>query len=217
MKKKILILGIAVMLFTMLVVLTGCGNNDNSLKQNSDNKSTEGVQKQDSDKNSSKDIQKQDNNITNIKEFLNKINSKDFDEAVSLIDKDKINEIMKINLPSDEFTKSLSHALNDGYSEMKYDTESIKKISKDDLLNEISKMDEKEIIKSRTDIIDLFDGYDLYMVEGKSSYENEKMNFHDVVFVTADDPKISGTVILNGLISYYYNAVYNKPTSVNSN
>lgn len=203
MKRKILILGIAVMLLTMLVVLTGCGNNNN-LKQDSNNKSTE-------------DVQKQDKNITNIKEFLNKINSKNFDEAVSLIDKDKINEIMKINLPSDEFTKSLNHALNDGYSEMKYDTESIKKISKDDLLNEISKMDEKEIIKSRTDIIDLFDGYDLYIVEGKSSYKNEKMNFHDVIFATADDSKISGSVILNGLISYYYNAVYNKPTSINSN
>jgi hypothetical protein len=154
------------------------------------------------------DVQRQD--IEGIKDFLNKINTKDFDKAVILLDTEKINELLKINLPNEEFSNALHHALNDEYNEIKYDIESIKKISKEDLLNEISKMDENEILKNRKDIINIFDGYDLYLVKCTSSYYEDKINLHDVLFVNANNKKLCGSAILDGLISYYYGAVYGK-------
>ena len=183
MKKKIL----SILLICLLTIsLVGCCSSDNS---------------------------KQDEKIENIKTFLIKINNKDFDGAVKLLDKNQINETMKIDLPSEEFIKALNRSLNDEQNEMKYDVDSIRKISKEELLNEMSKMDENELLKSRKDLIDLVDGYNLYIVEVEASFDGEKANFHDVIFANTTDSKLSGSVFLNGIISYYYNAVYNKPNS----
>ena len=84
-------------------------------------------------------------------------------------------------------------------------------LTKEELLDKISKMNEKEILKNRKDIIDLFDDYDLYIVKCDSFYEDEKISMYDLVFV--NDSKLGGTVFIDGLISYYYGAVYNRPNS----
>ena len=196
MKKKLL----SILLIGIFAIgLTGCGNEYSKKDSNKpDNSST-------------KNITEQDKNIKNIKEFLKEINSKDFDKAVTLLDKEGINELLKISLPSDEFSKSLNHTLNRKDSEIKYDTKSIEKISKEELLDKISKMNEKEILKNRKDIIDLFDDYDLYIVKCDFFNEGEKINMYDLVFV--NDSKLGGTVFIDGLISYYYGAVYNRPNS----
>ena len=196
MKKKLL----SILLIGIFVIgLTGCGSE--TTKKDSTK----------SDNSSTKNITEQDKNIKNIKEFLKEINNKDFDKAVTLLDKEGINELLKISLPSDEFSKSLNHTLNRKDSEIKYDTESIEKISKEELLDKISKMNEKEILKNRKDIIDLFDDYDLYIVKCDFFNEGEKISMHDLVFV--NDSKLGGTVFIDGLISYYYGAVYNRPNS----
>ena len=196
MKKKLL----SILLIGIFAIgLTGCGSEYSKKDSNKpDNSST-------------KNITEQDKNIKNIKEFLKEINNKDFDKAVTLLDKEGINELLKISLPSDEFSKSLNHTLNRKDSEIKYDTESIEKISKEELLDKISKMNEKEILKNRKDIIDLFDDYDLYIVKCDFFNEGEKISMHDLVFV--NDSKLGGTVFIDGLISYYYGAVYNRPNS----
>ena len=196
MKKKLL----SILLIGIFAIgLTGCGSEYSKKDSNK------------SDNSSTKNITEQDKNIKNIKEFLKEINNKDFDKAVTLLDKEGINELLKISLPSDEFSKSLNHTLNRKDSEIKYDTESIEKISKEELLDKISKMNEKEILKNRKDIIDLFDDYDLYIVKCDFFNEGEKISMHDLVFV--NDSKLGGTVFIDGLISYYYGAVYNRPNS----
>ena len=186
MKRKLL----SILLIGVLVIgLTGCGNN--TAKNDS----------KESNNNSKENVQVRDNNIENIKEFLSAINGKDFDKASTLLDKEKIKESLKIDLPNEEFSKSLNHALNDESNTINYDINSIKKISKADLLNEISKMDENEIIKNRKDIIDLFDGYDLYIVDCASINKEDKIDLHDVLFINTDNSKLTGSAIIDGLMS----------------
>ena len=194
MKKIFSILLIGVIAFG----LTGCGNN--TAKNDS----------KDTNSNSKENVQTLDNN-KNIKKFLNAINSKDFDKASNLLDKERINELLKMDLPNEDFSKSLDYAFNDESNTINYDIDSIKKISKDELLNEISKMDENEIIKNRKDIIDLFDDYDLYIVDCTLIYNEDKINLHDVLFINNDSSKLTGSAIIDGLIKYYYSAVYNRP------
>ncbi len=201
MKKKV----VSILLIILVVIcLTGCGDK----KEESNG---QGINNQEANKTSdnNKDKEKKDVNIGIITSFLTYINNKEYDKIVELIDTDNINELMKTSLPIEEFSKALNRSFNDEKSKIKYDVNSLKKISKEDLLDEISKMDENELLKNRKDIIDLFDGYDLYMVEVEQTYNDEKMNIHDVVFV--NDSKICGTVFINGIFSYYYGAVYNRP------
>lgn len=160
-------------------------------------------------KESEKSNATKDKNTELIKDFLNNINKKNFDNAILFLDTENISELLKIDMPSEEFSNALKHSLNNEYNEIKYDIESIKQISKEDLLNEISKMDEKEILKNRSDIINQFDGYNLYLVKCTSSYLDEKINIHDVIFVN-NNLKLEGSVFLDGIFGYYYGAVYNK-------
>ena len=201
MKRKVVSI---LLIIIAIICLTGCGDK----KEESNG---QGINNQEANKTSdnNKDKEKKDVNIDIITSFLTYINNKEYDKVVELIDTDNINELMKVSLPTEEFIKALNRSFNDEKSEIKYDVNSLKKISKEDLLDEISKMDENELLKNRKDIIDLFDGYDLYMVEVEQTYNDEKMNIHDVVFV--NDSKICGTVFINGIFSYYYGAVYNRP------
>ena len=196
MKKKLLSI---LLIGFLIIVLAGCENKDNTNQEEKNN--------------SSNNVQEQDENITKIKDFLTTINNKDYNKTINILEVEKINELLKISLPKEDYVKALNHSINNESSEMKYDLESIKKISKEDLLNEISKMAEEEIIKSRKDILNSFDNYDFYIVNAEITYNTEKTNYHDVVFINKNDSKIYGTVIINGLISYYYNAVYNKPNN----
>ncbi len=199
MKNKIL----NVLLILLAVMcLTGCGEKkEESNRQERNNQETNKI--------SDIEEKKKDDNIDNISSFLTYINNKEYDKAVELIDADKINELMKINLPTEEFSKALNRSFNSENSVIQYDVKSLRNVSKEDLLDEMSKMDENELLKNRKDLIDLFDGYDLYMVEVEQTYNDEKMNIHDVVFV--NDSTICGTIFINGLFSYYYGAVYNRP------
>lgn len=199
MKNKIL----NVLLILLAVMcLTGCGEKkEESNRQERNNQETNKI--------SDIEEKKKDDNIDNISSFLTYINNKEYDKAVELIDADKINELMKINLPTEEFSKALNRSFNSENSVIQYDVKSLRNVSKEDLLDEMSKMDENELLKNRKDLIDLFDGYDLYMVEVEQTYNDEKINIHDVVFV--NDSTICGTIFINGLFSYYYGAVYNRP------
>lgn len=196
MKRKLL----SILLVGVIVIgITGCGSNTNKNDSNESNN------------NLKENVQVQDNNIENIKEFLKAINNKEFDKAAALLDKENINKLLKIELPNEKFSKSLNHAFNDETNTINYDINSIKKISKEELLNEISKMNENEIIKNRKDIIDLFEGYDLYIVECTQIYKEETINLHDVLFINTSNSKITGSAIIDGVIGYYYSAVYLKP------
>lgn len=196
MKKKFL----SILLIGILIIgITGC----------------ETIKKEDSNntKNNTQTEEKKDNsNEKLLKEFLNNINSKNYESATNVIDKDKMNEIFKMNLPDEEFAKALNHSLNDGYNSIKYDVESLKLITKGEVESIFSSMDDETIKNNQQRIIELFDGYDLYVVDYELGYKDEKTNLKDILFLTSDNSSFGGSIVVDGLFSYYYNAVYNKPS-----
>lgn len=196
MKNKILSI---ILIMIIIVGLTGC-NNDKDKVDDTKNTKEQIEEKKDSSSEKS------------LKEFLNNINNKNFDSATNLIDKEKMNEIFKMNLPNEEFSKALEHALNDGYNSIKYDVNSLKIVKKDEVNDIISSTDDETKKNNQQKIIDLFDGYDLYVVDYQMSYKEETTNLKDILFIKDDNSSFGGSILVDGLFSYYYNAVYNKPT-----
>lgn len=196
MKQKLL----CVLLLSIFIVgLTGCGNNKNRVQSTENNKAQIEAKRE----NSTEKL---------LKDFLNNMNNKNFELATSSIDKEKIDEIFKMDLPDEEFAKALDRSLNDGYNSIKYEVNSLKLVKKDEINDIFSSMDNETKENNQQKMIDLFDGYNLYVVDYEMSYKEEKTNLKDILFIKEDNSSFGGSIVVDGLFSYYYNAVYNKPT-----
>lgn len=203
MKKKILAIGIIAMLFTMLIVLTGCGKTENENINDNNSQIETSIQMENKDTDSKETI---------LTSFAKYINNKDYDNAIKLIDTDVVQNILKINLTQEELSKAYEKQI--GTYEIVYDVNSITFI-------ENSKIDETlqnyKIVKNPESVTGLFDDYDFYIIKYTMSENGKSTEMYDAMIIKQDGKSFAGTVVTNGILNYYYNAIYNKPTSETSN
>ena len=97
MKRKILAIGIIAMLITMLVILTGCGNENNNETVESGNQISSGENNENQISNTSnndEEISKEDMK-EKIEEYIKNINNRNIDDIMNMYDIDGINEYKK--------------------------------------------------------------------------------------------------------------------------
>lgn len=203
MKRKILVLGIVAILIVTILVLTGCNNKENVNEKINDNNSQIETSTQKENKDSKETI---------LESFAKYINNKDYNNAIKLIDTDVVQNVLKINLTQEELSKAYEKQI--GTYEIVYDVNSITFIENSKIAETLQKY---KIVEKPESVTGLFDDYDFYIIKYTMSENGKSTEMYDAMIIKQDGKSFAGTVVTNGILNYYYNAIYNRPTSENNN
>lgn len=205
MKNKILFIGIFAILIVAILVLTGCDNKENvneSINDNNTQAETNTVRE-------SKDTNSKE---TILESFAKYINNKDYNNAIKLIDTDVVQNVLKINLTQEELSKAYEKQI--GTYEIVYDVNSITFIENSKIAETLQNY---KIVEKPESVTGLFDDYDFYIIKYTMSENGKSTEMYDAMIIKQDGKSFAGTVVTNGILNYYYNAIYNRPTSENNN
>ena len=203
MKKKILTIGIIAMLITMLVILTGCGNENNNETVESENQisSSENNENQISNtSNNDEEISKEDMK-EKIEEYIKNINNRNIDDIMNMYDIDGINEYKKEISNSDKriSESDLKNLINkqldrwERYEEINY------KLIKFDIVYDISDIEEMHK-KMGSENPNIFDEYRNGVNEMLKNY-TMCYTYYNVTFIHEPGKKVEdemqGQIIWN--------------------